>query len=74
MTITLKMHDFHVSKVSGANSVLDIYRIQPVHNWIGNYGNFVLLRLQMFNIITTFARIEVTTFTRKFGVFLRVTN
>jgi hypothetical protein len=30
------MHDFHVSKVSGANSVLDIYRIQPVHNWIGN--------------------------------------
>lgn len=36
MTITLKMHDFHVSKVSGANGVLDIYRIQPVHNWIGN--------------------------------------
>jgi hypothetical protein len=36
VTITLKMHDFHVSKVSGANSVLDIYRIQPVHNWIGN--------------------------------------
>jgi hypothetical protein len=30
------MHDFHVSKVSGANGVLDIYRIQPVHNWIGN--------------------------------------
>jgi hypothetical protein len=30
------MHDFHVSKVSGANSVLDIYRIQPVHNWNGN--------------------------------------
>ena len=36
VTITLKMHDFHVSKVSGDNSVLDIYRIQPVHNWIGN--------------------------------------
>ena len=36
VTITLKMHDFHVSKVSGANGVLDIYRIQPVHNWIGN--------------------------------------
>ena len=27
---------FFVLKVSGANSVLDIYRIQPVHNWIGN--------------------------------------
>ena len=25
MTIKLKMRDFHVSKVSGANSVLDIY-------------------------------------------------
>ena len=30
------MHDFRVSKVSGANGVLDIYRIQPVYNWIGN--------------------------------------
>jgi hypothetical protein len=36
VTIKLKMHDFHVSKVSGANSVLDIYRIQSVHNWNGN--------------------------------------
>ena len=36
VTITLKMHDFHVSKVSGANGVLDIYRIQPVYNWFGN--------------------------------------
>ena len=29
MTITLKMHDFHVSKVSGANGVLDIYMDKP---------------------------------------------
>jgi hypothetical protein len=36
VTIKLKMRDFRVSKVSGANSVLDIYRIQPVYNWFGN--------------------------------------
>ena len=48
MTITLKMHDFHVSKVSGANSVLDIYRIQPVHNWIGNRDGWFSSRIVYF--------------------------
>jgi hypothetical protein len=43
-------------------------QISPIY-WIGNYGNFVLLRVQVFDVIRTFTRIEVTTFTRKFGVF-----
>ena len=48
VTITLKMHDFFVLKVSGANGVLDIYRIQPVHNWIGNQDGWFSSQLVYF--------------------------
>jgi hypothetical protein len=42
------MHGFHVSKVSGANGVLDIYRIQPVYNWIGNRDGWFSSRIVYF--------------------------
>ncbi len=50
MTITLKMHDFHVSKVSGANGVLDIYIDTPKSSKKSSnpsvsdyYGSYIIL-------------------------------